>query len=86
MLSTILLLSMFACFGSPCQRYVSAVNDCDEERDSDAEDSLSGSYCSDFDETSDNYFTCLTAAYEDGDCSTESGVSEIDAAVAKCTL
>ncbi len=81
-----LLLSLLACNSSPCPSYVAALNDCYQTLEPDSPDRLKNDYCSDFDATSDDYFTCLTDSYESGDCTSDSGIAEIDAAVAECTL
>ena len=81
-----LLLSILACSGDPCGSYREAFNTCYETLDPDSNNRLELNYCADFDSASDDYFTCLTDAYESGDCTSDDGISDIDAAVAECTL
>ena len=86
MIISALFLSLFACKGNPCQSYVSAFNDCYETNDPESAARLTSDYCTDFDETSDDYFTCLADSYESGDCITDTGIAAIDTDVAACTL
>jgi len=80
------LLSLLACKSAPCPSYVAAFNECYEVNDPNSSNRLRGGYCSDYDETSDAYFTCLAESYSNGDCSTDTGLAAIDVAVASCSL
>jgi hypothetical protein len=77
---------MLACESTPCPTYVSAFNECYEINDPSSNNRLPGGFCTDYDETSDAYFTCLADSYSDGDCSTDTGLAAIDVAIASCTL
>ena len=81
-----LLLTQFACNSSPCPSYVAALNDCYQTLEPGSPERLQNNYCASFDDTSDDYFTCLVESYESGDCTSDSSIAEIDAAVAECTL
>jgi len=81
-----LLLSQLACYSNPCLSYVTALNDCYQDLEPGSPDRLENNYCANFDAPSDDYFTCLVESYESGDCTSDSGIAEIDAAVAECML
>jgi hypothetical protein len=85
-LITALLLTLLACNRDPCQAYVAAFNDCYEVHDPDSAARLESNYCADFDDSSDDYFACLAESYERGDCTSDTGLAQIDAEVAECTL
>ena len=80
------LISLLACSSPPCSSYVAAFNECYELNDPSSNNRLEGNFCLDYDETSDAYFTCLADSYSNGDCSTDTGLAEIDAAIASCSL
>lgn len=73
------------CQGSPCVAYLDAQQACYSEREEKNLLAESNTYCRDFTEESDVYFTCLTEAYQDADCSTASGFEDAINAATECS-
>lgn len=78
-------LFVFGCQGTPCVAYLDAQDACYAERGEKNLLAESNAYCRDFTEASDSYFTCLTAAYKDADCSTAAGFEDAISTATECS-
>jgi len=70
---------------SPCEQYIDAVETCAEAAGSTSDGDSDGTdYCADDDGSSDDLYTCMADAYNEGDCSTTDGLFEAAIEAASC--